>query len=62
MYGGRNRNNLVKRMQRTLDELTDWGRSCGLKFNAEKTVVVFFSRGKKMPSLHLKMDGKVLPY
>ena len=62
LIGGNNGNNMVRRMQRTLDQLTSWGKTCGLRFNPEKTVVVFFSRSKKTPTLHLKMDGKVLPY
>ena len=35
---------ILKILQKMLDELTAWGRNCGLTFNPQKTVVVLFSR------------------
>ena len=40
-----------------LDDLTSWGRTCGLKFNPEKSVAVVFSRRRKSPPFHLTIDG-----
>ena len=45
-----------------LDELTAWGRSCGLKFNPEKSVAVVFTRRRKLPPKALVIDGKEIQY
>ena len=34
LYGGRRLEHALKRLQRMLDDLTEWGKSCGLKFNS----------------------------
>ncbi|MEL6358425.1 MAG: reverse transcriptase domain-containing protein [Bacteroidota bacterium] len=46
---GRTVKSMVNKMQRMIDELTDWGRGCGLKFCPQKSVAVLFGR-KKMPN------------
>ena len=40
-----------------LEDLTNWGKSCGLRFNPEKSIVVVFSRCRKCPPFELKIDG-----
>ena len=45
-----------------LRELAEWGRGCGLSFNAEKTVAVLFTRKKKEPTHFIHFEGKILPY
>ena len=44
------------------EELIAWGKSCGLTFNAQKTVAVLFKRNKQIPSARLTFDGKMLDY
>ena len=44
VFGGSHPDDLVPRMQRVIDELVQWGESCNLRFNAEKTVMVGFTR------------------
>ena len=46
VYGGRKPDELVVRMQEVLDELVEWGDSCNLLFNPEKTVAVGFTRAR----------------
>ena len=45
-----------------LTKLVAWGDSCGLKFNADKTVVVLFIRKHKLPVNFIKFENKVIPY
>ena len=45
-----------------LDELTSWGHTCGLKFNAEKTIAVHFSRKRKTSPYKLKLEGQEINY
>ena len=52
----------LKRLQKMLDDLTQWGKTCGLKFNPEKSVAVVFSRRRKQPPFHLKIDGGNIEY
>ena len=49
-------------MQKMLIELASWGSEAGLKFNASKTVVIFFSRRKKVPPYKLKLNGDEIEY
>ena len=46
VYGSRKPDELVVRMQEVLDELVEWGDSCNLHFNPEKTVAVGFTRAR----------------
>ena len=57
LYGGRRLDHALKRLQKMLDDLTEWGKTCGLKFNPEKSVAVVFSRRRKQPPFALKIDG-----
>ena len=62
IFGGRKPAVMIRRLQRVLDKLVDWGRSCGLRFNPDKTIVVHFSR--KLPQLvpHLRVDQDYVPF
>ena len=62
LAGGRRLDHALKRLQKMLDDLTEWGRSCGLKFNPEKSIAVVFSRRRKGPPFALKIDGKEIQY
>ena len=62
LYGGRRLDLAISRLQKMLDSLTAWGRRCGLKFNAEKSVAVLFTRSRKTPPCNLYIDGQPVPY
>ena len=62
LYGGRRLDHALKRLQKMLNELTEWGRKCGLKFNPEKSVAVVFTRRRKQPPFKLKIDGGEIEY
>ena len=47
VFGGRKPEILIPRMQEVLDELVEWGDSCNLSFNPDKTVAVGFTRARK---------------
>ena len=53
---------MTKAMQRVTDKLTEWERTCGLTFNASKTIAVLFTRKRKVPLSMLKIDGHTVPY
>ena len=56
---------MMSRLQKVVNNLTDWGASVGLKFNPEKTVVMLFSKSNikeaKMPN-QLLMGNKRIPF
>ena len=62
LYGGRRLDHALKRLQKMLDELVAWGKTCGLSFNPDKSVVVVFSRRRKIPPFKLKMEGKEIEF
>ena len=62
LYGGRRLDHAIKRLQKVLNELTRWGRTCGLHFNPAKSVAVVFTRRRKTPPCSLVIDGKPIPY
>ena len=45
-----------------LDDLSEWGKTCGLKFNPEKSVAVIFTRRRKQPPFPLRIDGKDIEF
>ena len=45
-----------------LAKLVEWGRSCGLRFNPDKTVAVLFTRKRKIQTKFVTFEGKRLPY
>ena len=62
LYGGPRLDHAISRLQKMLDELTAWGRSCGLTFNPEKSVAVVFTRRRKLPLKQLYIDGRPIEY
>ena len=62
LYGGRRLDHALKRLQKMLDDLSAWGKTCGLRFNPEKSVAVVFSRRRKIPPFSLKIDGGEIEY
>jgi hypothetical protein len=53
---------VINKLQKTVDELVTWGKTCGLQFNESKTVVMHFSRKSKVCGYKLKMNNKYLEY
>jgi len=57
---------MKRKMQKTLDQLVTWGHTCGLTFNASKTVAILFTR-ESLSKLNLigkslvKMEGTPIP-
>ena len=63
VFGGRKPEILVPRMQEVLDELVEWGDSCNLSFNPDKTVAVGFTRARKYTfDLDLTIHGQPVRY
>ena len=62
LCGGRRLDHALKKLQKMLDDLTEWGKSCGLKFNPEKSVAVIFTRRHKCPPFRLRIDGGEIEY
>ena len=60
--GGHDFGEITFKLQRMLNELVEWGKTCGLRFNAEKTAVVHFSRTKLKPNFWISMEGRRLDY
>lgn len=46
IFGGREPEILVTRLQQMLNNLVVWGANCNLSFNVEKSVVILFTRTK----------------
>ena len=49
LSGGQRLDYALKRLQKMLDDITNWGKTCGLRFNPEKSIAVVFSRRSKCP-------------
>ena len=49
-------------LQRILDALVEWGRTCGLRFNPDNTIVVHFSRKQFQLVPHLRVDQEYVPF
>ena len=62
IFGGNRVDHLLIRLEKMLQNLTGWGRECGLRFNPEKTVAVLFTRKRKEPTNFVCFEGKMLPY
>ena len=53
----------MKTLQKVVDKLIKWGKTYGLNFNPEKTVVVKFSRKNKLKSsTELIISNKNIPF
>ena len=62
VFGGRKPEILVARIQRVINKLLEWGSTCGLRFNPEKTIVVNFSRKKQRLIPHIRIGNEYVPY
>ena len=62
LIGGTHPHNMIDKMQAMLGRLVAWGNSCNLRFNAQKTVVVMFTRSHRSFPRQLRMDGQLIPY
>ena len=62
LAGGRRLDHALKKLQKMLNDLTEWGKTCGLRFNPEKSVAVVFTRRQKTPPFSLRIDGKDIEY
>ena len=60
--GGQRLDHLISRLEKMLKKLVAWGKTCGLKFNTEKTVAVLFTRKTKTPKRKLVFNGSPLEY
>ena len=63
LKGGCNLKAAMKELQKTTNKLTSWGKSFGLNFNSEKTVVLIFTRRllNDLPP-RLKINNQSIPY
>ena len=62
LIGGTHPDNMIEVMQGVLDRLVAWGNTCGLRFNAQKTVAVMFTRATREFNRQVRMDGQLIPY
>ena len=62
LIGGTHPDNMIEAMQAMLDRLVAWGHTCGLSFNAQKTVAVMFTRATRSFTRLVRMDGQLIPY
>ena len=58
---------MAQRLNRVCRDLSQWGKKCGLTFNANKTVVLLFSksnvtRKKYADKKLIKMNGQEIPF
>lgn len=57
--GGTHITRTLTKLQRIINELTAWGKTCRLIFNPTKTVVVHFTRRRKLPPYKLTVDRPI---
>ena len=63
LAGGTNLDQMMSRMQKVVSKLEEWGIGHGLRFNAQKTEVVIFSKGiKVVPPNNLIVGGESIPF
>ena len=62
LAGGKRIDSILRKLQKMLNELSTWGKNCGLHFNPDKSVAVLFTRRRKTPPFTLKLDGKDIEY
>ena len=62
LIGGTHPHNMIEKMQTMLERLVNWGLSCGLRFNPQKTVAVMFTRATRSFDRQVRMNGQLLPY
>ena len=62
VLGGKRLDHIVINLEKMLKNLADWGNSCKLRFNPQKTVAVLFTRKRKEPTKFVRFENKTLPY
>ena len=63
LRSGYSKDKSIQIIQNTLNKLTQWGKTCGLVFNPDKTVVTYFTKKKSdLPEQCVKMGDKNIPY
>ena len=64
LVGGTNLDQMMSRTQKVVNDLIQWGRTCGLKFNPEKTVCIIFTKAKHISSYQNKLlvSGKQVEF
>ena len=62
LIGGTHPDNMIETMQAMLDRLVQWGNTCGLRFNPQKTVAVMFTRSTRTFHRQVRMDGVLIPF
>ena len=60
LIGGTNLDQMMSRTQKVVNELLQWGLTCGLKFNPEKTVCILFTKSNQIKTYpnKLQVNGK----
>ena len=67
IIGGKDIDYMAGRLNRVCRDLSQWGKKCGLTFNASKTVVLLFTKSSKVRQKYegkklIKMDGQSIPF
>ena len=62
LIGGTQSHNMIDKIQSMLERLVEWGHSCNLRFNPQKTVVIMFTRATRPFNRMVRMDGQLIPY
>ena len=62
LIGGTHPDNMIEKMQSMLERLVLWGEGCGLRFNPQKTVAIWFTRSTREFHHMVRMNGDFIPY
>ena len=62
IFGGPSYPRIIHRLQLVMDDLVAWGRTCGLRFNPEKTVAVAFSRSRQLCEDQVTIDDQPIQF
>ena len=62
LIGGTDTDEMIDEMQEVLDRLVQWGTTCGLTFNPQKTVAVMFTRATNPIERRVRMNGQPIAY
>ena len=62
LCSGNRVDHLTKKMQKMLNELTTWGNTCNLTFNAQKSEAIIFTRSTRSWPHFVSLNGTRMPY
>ena len=62
ILGGNNINEILATLNIMMDELLAWGKSCNLRFNPQKTVVIHFTKKREAPPYRMIIEDTAVPY